>query len=401
MKDSKINLDLIFFGNLTNIYDYFKSSIDIDALVEGQIMDSEQVKSKNIFHHLAKEDLPTKNCLPIQYDLGFNYIEIETSFNPNLRLIMNKVNDIPKGYFVFDYFDSGEIFINEVLDTSILFAKPAFSSLMLQNFYSADDDCVFRKYPKQEEENIPVIPTISKAEQGIMYYGNPYRYKEDSVYSWIFPISDYFLVADWPAPDMNLETAIFSNIKKTVSLNSSISFDTPQEQRDIPLCQHFTFQMKNKEIDIISDNYKFANVVQNITMCSSPELTKNSSGMCYCPYGLSEQDACIGYAPAYKTVHTVSVELNNTNAKKDFAISTISTSLKNNIIQIQNKTDNVILNKFSVPSNIAIDVAVEESITVLNEYISCYTDSILHENVREESDETKTKESYILSIIGN
>ena len=364
-----------------------------------------------------------EDCLEINSKIDFEtdeylfYVTVPIEFFPSsfndVKINLNQVDDIPIGSFIFDYFGSGEIFINPLENVKIAYAKPSFVALIRNNFYTKNQKSAARQYPTESDCLIHVDLNENpddddNDDMGKYVLTYPYKRYGDGVYSWIFEINEFFQLEE---VSQFVETTIPVD-EEPLSINALDQFFTKYKKIDIKslnkisenmsensiVCKYFTVDAVGVPVKIVSKNYPFANIVPNTLMCSSPIKAPGTSSIHYCSFGLSGHHECEYYAPREEIVQTVLVNLENTTNSKDFMIVKSLDCSQQYTIKLLNKTDNVTLNQFTVSAD-KIEESELNAQNILNEYLSCYTNADIT-TVETDVEENVEVPSYILSIVG-
>lgn len=139
-------------------------------------------------------------------------------------------------------------------------------------------------------------------------------------------------------------------------------------------CKYVTYN--SSSLNIISDNYHYANNVDNMPICSHPELIKDS-GVTFCSYIACQSD-CAKYHSDFQTLKSTTVTSEATSVKYEYelAMTTVISffdSVKCYSFKINNVTSGTVVNELYYPCDVIdFDNAKAEAIRIYDEYISTY-----------------------------
>jgi len=185
-------------------------------------------------------------------------------------LYINYTQYCPPGYFIWDYFSSGELFINLSEDQSPISAKATFITLY-KNFLLKPN-----KLGSVHEIGTKPFDFVTSVKSPT----------SENVCAWMLSIEKFFDLQEI-APK---------------SLPSSLS-----------ICSFLTINDTNKSVLVKSDHYSFANVIDNVSVCSCPELASSNSYTTCTPATLGMSFAiCPKYSPKKELIKSTLVTLENT-----------------------------------------------------------------------------------------
>ena len=284
----------------------------------------------------------------------------------NYSLYINYANFCEPGNFVWDYFSSGELYINLPQGQSIKGAKTTIISL-------------FR--------NFLLNPT--KLGNVCSIGAKPY----DFVTSVKSPTSNDELLCAWM---FNLEK--FFEIEET-----SFSSPTPNP---ISLCSFLTIKNTAKSITIKSDSYSFGNFIDDTPVCSCPKMNSDSSTFAYCsPYLMgAHMDTCIGYSPKKEVLKSNLVTQENT---ENSLVLVLEYSLATNFdhkFEISSISHNKEVNHISTlnyPITENYEELLPSVISIYEEFLNNYVNSIKsdYSYSLEENNDLQVNPSYISSLL--
>lgn len=301
--------------------------------------------------------------VPIYYDPEYSQpffvAEITLADQPSysVKFFINHLDVVPDNYFIYDYYGSGEIYIN----------------------YNSFDkiSCVNIKFFTQT-----YISIISNT--------NPSPFPDP------FPlhISAPFVAAEYKHPlSQNscyyMNTPIFFNLDS--SDNSSTQVTLPTHSSPVKLCRHLTLNSN------ISEDYQFANVIDNLPICSTLSSEKN----CVTCKFTTRFSSCFFYSPSQTLISKVDINHSNTSSSTTISLSEVKTISDERLFVINNDTEDVLINEFVVPST--EDSLSEEDVQnhvsdVFMQILSAYKNDNVVDSPKESIVESNSK-SYILSLI--
>ena len=301
------------------------------------------------------------NIFPIQsaegYDQLFVLIPNQTD-DHFIRLFINDDSSIPDGYFVFDFFDSGQIYLN----ASTLTNKISCAQVNLRSFLNlifSNTATSLTTYPNSSGSTIFMNGFIVES----------FELYRSGMYGWKIPIEGFF--GDIP-----------ENIVTTKQKQLKIS----------PICKYYSHN------NIVSKDYRFANIISNFQSCSSHKRNNFETTLNGCLFEPRKQSDCPLYEPDISVIMTKEVKMFNSNSSEKFTLEHFYSRTGYNSFSIICGNDNV-LNNIVTPPEISYDEALTSATDIFEKYLECYTeatitrvDSIKLENV--------AYESLILTAVG-
>lgn len=309
----------------------------------------------------VEEYISKNNIFPIQqikdYTSPFILIPHESN-DHHIRLFINHDSSIPEGFFVFDFFDSGEIFLN----TDILSKKISHAEINLRNLINL----VFSSVPN------PLMQYPDS--DGLTVYLNGFfvevfkQYRND-MYGWKLPIQGFF-------------GSIPENIIDMKQKSPKVS----------PICKHYSLN------DIVSKNYRFANIITDFDSCSSSKRINYETILHSCLFEPKKQSECPFYEPDVSILLTKEVKMHNSNNSEKFRLEHFHSRTGYNSFSII-CGDNNVLNNIVTPPNISYDEALISAIEIFKKYLDCYTEASIVEIDLSEKESIEYK-SLILTAVG-
>jgi len=285
-------------------------------------------------------------------------------------LYINYTNtNCPTGYFIWDYFSSGELYVNTAENQSIKNAKSTFVTL-------------FKNFLSKPNKLGNILPIGSQPFEFVTSVNSPTSHEQnnDALCAWMFKIEKFFEVE-----------------KADVTSAAPIS---------IPLCSFLTLKDTNRSITIKSDHYSFANLIDDVSICSCPELnTSNSSYVSCTPsvLGLTFK-TCPKYSPKKELLKSTALALENTEKSfvlvLEYSLSQHFTHLFD-IHAIHTDSDPAHVFSLNYPLTENYDELVPSAIAVYEEFLNNYVNSVQSHPVVniEENTNLQINSSYISSLL--
>jgi hypothetical protein len=275
----------------------------------------------------------------------------------------------PKGYFIYDYFGSGELYINIPEDKYIVSVRPTFKTLYFNHITNG----MMKEYPS----NIGHKPT-SFAESCISPSSD--HLSDNPLYAWKMSIDTFFNTVDASEIDGKNQKVI----KKS------------------PVCKYLT--LHNDQHNITSEYYNFGNIIQNRSVCSCPKMgSKTSITPCHVVDMMSSipaESACASYVPLSKVIRTISVCPQNTEQQTNIQMRYSTTMTKEHSFIIENLTAQTILSALQFPSDLPYEDIITEVNGIFDELTSCYVPDDVNESSVIDTKEEVSKISYIQTLLG-
>lgn len=274
--------------------------------------------------------------------------------SPNFyNVYINHDENIPDNRFVWDYFSTGELYLNMNL-FNLTEYKDVFSVLYTSYFLTGK---------------------ISNPDQNTT---------SSLTFATVIPYSDYYAWA----------------------FDLSTFFEYEKIAQETPICEYMTISHSGPNgIVIRSSHYKFANIPNSYTNCSHPHLTANNP-IQSCHY-IGCNSNCPVYSPLTKVVHQRRVNKLNSSSFIDFQLTYSQSDRLVHIFQVKNLTDSLIVNTIRYPQDIqkSYDELLSEAMTVFDQYLEAYIDPTyttiqLSSDSTEDSFKDEQKPSYIASLLG-
>jgi hypothetical protein len=282
--------------------------------------------------------------------LYLNYIDSKSIFNFKL--------DNFSSFFIWDYFASGELYISLPPNKKIASAKNSFTKL-------------YNKYFLDGPLSSP-LPTSE-----IMNFFHEIAYcvtspSDLSVTAWAFDLELLFNLEDCEQP-----TAAQKN----------------------PVCKYFSINSSN--VIFKSEHYKFANLIENTSNCSSPQISSSDS-ISFCPQYIfnTPQTSCHYYSYDFTTVESTLIQPKNSSSTFTIDLIYANSLDSSHLFKIINTADSSEISSFHYPSDSLYEDILSEAISVYSNFIECYQDHDLSANVSKNQTIPETKLSYIQTLIG-
>lgn len=335
----------------SNINSLVESNVDIVENGDSFNMDSFSINNNSSDHEINEtED-------------GTHYVVIPVDNEGNsIRLFINQNENVPESAFLYDYFGSGEIFVNVPADKILTGAKEKFAAFYRKNFMGVGSS-LKTEYPSQ----IGVIPNSGS---GTSYPTPSTIGTSNPTYGWLFGLETYF----------NLEDS--NSVPKIVD----------------PICKYYSYSGKNKSENIISSEYNFANHIENYPSCSCAAKTGSPKSLGFCEFPKSCQTSCRFYSPLSETVSKVVITPNNSDQSIEFETVRLKLNNGNNLYRIINVSNLSVVNQIEVPSEVSEGDANKQVSEIFNEYISCYLDH-QHQNINLNTNDVVEKNSFIQTLL--
>lgn len=281
----------------------------------------------------------------IENSNGTKVATLKINKDSSCNFYISQYNHIPVGKVVYDYFHSGELFVNFPQSMGVLTSLTETLQTIYVNYALKD---TFFKDP-----NSTANPAWTK------------RYVDESLNGWIFDIDLIF----------NYEPAnVFT-----------------------PVCKHYTGFTKNGS-SVISSGYLFANKPDSVVSnCSNEKIVVSKTSLHNCPYSTKDAfSACPFYEYSYEVVKSFEVNSNSSNSQI-FELRYVKSNNDYAVYQLFDLKNNQI-------NYTAYEKDTEEFknnvLEVIEEIVSSYTSVSFDVNQRPGNLlSEKTKQSYILSLV--
>jgi len=284
-------------------------------------------------------------------EIGSKFSTVKMDSEHSVNFYINKYDKIPVNKVVYDFFNSGELFVNFPAHLGELTALTESIQTIYRNYIMKDS------FMKSPEPGPSTIPNWTE------------RYVDDRLNGWIF--------------DLNL---LFSTSPSTIP---------------VPVCKNFTGKTRDGSIHV-SSTYLFANQPSSIdSNCSSPKVYVNKLTPHHCVYSNPPNagynfSSCPFYEYDYELVKSVEVNPDTSKAQK-FEIRYIKLSDGFATYQLFDTTNNQV--NYVVHEKDTQELK-DNVILVMDEILSSYEHHILKPNQKqEESLSSFEKKSYILSLV--
>jgi len=283
--------------------------------------------------------------ISIEYDSNHEqcYFSISISDQGSLtKYYINFTKDIPENTFVFDYFNTSELFIN--------IPFPYVISSVMSTFYT-----LHKKY-LASPSRLSTLPT------SLNY--KPYTFATSVLsptnsqsFAWSFVLESFFHLSYDPN-----HSYYKSSNKSTCS--SVCSF----------------YSIKNDSLDILSPHYPFANRIKDYHFCSHKDLNINGS-INSCTFATMNipQTTCVKYLSKKNILLTTQISTENTSQSFNISLNHSHSIDGSHIFSIFNEQNSQDISVLIYPKDVQHDynTLVEEVTKIYKEYISCYDPSLL------------------------
>lgn len=332
----------------------------------------------------------------------------------SVKLYINNHITVPAGWMFYDYFGSGEVYVNPNIDIEIFGISESFGDLYKNHFA---DNGFFTKYSEKITDTFESIGS--------------YKIPEISpINGWLIPISKYALYEHKNIKDIldevlqidssaapvaqgtlveaekyflstPLNNKMASLIKEMISSRpvDQVPFENkPNFDPTEPICCNFNYT-DNKDIDHSAENYQFANRIPFYPTCSSSKRKDYNKVFTGCHYEEGSRRNCSFYEPMSQTITNVHITPKNSSNVIDISMHYEKGVDNKTRFKIVNKTDDVVITKFESSNDISYDESISEAQHILDEVISCYTDHEINSNTNIVEEIFVEKQSFIKTLL--
>ena len=307
-----------------------------------------------------------------QSDNGNRYFSLSYLPNPNdessvssINLYLNIDNEnVPSGTFIYDFYNTGEIFYNNTLSSE--------DSFNVIDIVSAKD--VFKKFYQRtfaiagfnsDLLNLHIANTVKTAKSitlGQSHFCHKYS-------GYIFSVSEFF---DYNTVNNHIPTKTYT-----------------------PICANYTFV--NDKYNIISKNYPYANVLNNVINCS--HHTTSTTPYVNRPCNVLDHSTCPYYIPSQEVIFSKTIKSNYSDSEQNISLTTFTTFDKVTVYRIYNHTVSSVICDLTYPYSSEADTNEQKShaIDIYNEIVSVY-DSHTFTDV-EQVDSSQSRTSYLSALV--
>lgn len=164
------------------------------------------------------------------------------------------------------------------------------------------------------------------------------------------------------------------------------------------MCRHIT--VNTELVKITSKEHAFANVPQNVSICTNPNLKKDDK-IVYCGFGVGpNQCACALYTPSYKVLKTYKTQGSNSLS---FCLSESIDFNGNKIYNLVNSDNDQVTYTLCPPVDSTLDQIISEADSIVKETLNSWPEDVsstLEEQVSSiQPKPVKEKKSFILSLV--
>jgi hypothetical protein len=296
----------------------------------------------------------------ILYNSDYNqsYIPVVSSSSLLYSLFLNIDYDrfedeFPNNFFVYDLFGSNEIYLPP---------PPSGHAYSLNEENRINFLKLFYYNFNTEEDNKNIRNLISN---------NTFPSSLLSLY--VAPVT----LIKFKVLEKNSNIYVLFYLDDFFTLTEIQNISTVQSQKSIPVssCKYLT--ISNKKHSFISSNYPYANLVDNIPICSNPNLTDSSNHPTTCPYyyissitnDFQSFLTCNHYSANEEIILDKIIYLDSNSSPVRISLSK-SISLNNNeLYKIHNHTENITIFDFEIDSEDKNNIDLN---SIFSEIISCY-----------------------------
>lgn len=274
--------------------------------------------------------------------------EVSTdSFNGSYTLFINHLSTLPAGIFVWDYFASGELWVN-FSHANLTSANTTLFSQIYKSYFL--NSGLLSKEP-------------TYAGHSPLDFVTSYQVYSDGTYGWAIPLDPFF----------EYERVVVSH----------------------PVCSYYS--VNNSSYKHLSEHYNFANIPSDTTCCSHPSVAS------FTPCKAAIQNNCSLYQSKTDVLATSTVSYLNSHTSLLFNLEYyLSFDLYHTFV-INNVTQSATLNTLIYPLDNDYDSLLQEALSIFDDYISSYsslgTSSLAIPTAS--SPDPVDKNSYVLSLIGD
>lgn len=280
-------------------------------------------------------------------------------------LYINYSENIAPDSFVWDYFSTGELYINIPKNKTIEYARDTFRTL-------------FKNYFLKPQRLGNPAPVGTKPFDFVTSVSSP---SSPNIQAWMFEISKFFSLKD---------------TSSKIPVASS------------PICSYLTINDPGKSFFIKSDSYIFANVPDNSFFCSCPSIIGQLPYASCAPYALlMPMNKCSGYNPKTTLLESKIVTLDNTTnfftLILEYSLSSQLTHQFNISSVTQDKEVNLVFS-LDYPLTEDYDKLLQSATEVYNTFLVNYTNATTSDSIKisqEDNipDQSKEVNSYIFSLL--
>lgn len=336
---------------------------------------------------LNEEEVPD-GCIPILDHHGPMLRVRTTADGAYINLYLNEATDIDEGYFIYDYYGSGQLYVNAGPNLQLQYANELFAKVISTSFINIESNSPFINYP---QDGTAVAGFGTNLIEAVNYH---------ETMAWRFAINDYFQLKI--KTSLNLKKKAFPAFSNFPAFSIKETEPAATQNQDVPLCKYFDFvsdaDMQSKLVHL-SEDYGFANRINNVRACCAPARNINTNSLVFCGFDVENQTHCRMYSPNITNVYSENITLFNSNDHKTFSIYHYQTLFNKNVFSLKNDTDQVLLTKIEFDSDISYDQGLASAMEALTNFSSCYSESSVTANQLSEQEKPEPK-SYILSLLG-
>jgi hypothetical protein len=317
------------------------------------------------------------NNVPVLFDLDTSqyYFDLPTpDTDYTTRFWLNPIHaakypgqtGCEEGEFVYDYFASGEVYLNIPENIYITSVAKTFFNVYKNHIVSPTGKLKEHPGCTGYSPSGHVVSCLSPSVDP--HISSP-------VYAWKFGINTFF------------NTVSSSEVKDKKKVISPAP------------CQYLTYHANDTKIT--SADYAFANVPPNIALCSSPVLSSKSSMTLCSSFHLGRIDKhCPHYVALSTIIKTTTVTPLNSENIINIQMRYSATLTGDHSFVIQNITDNATLTTLNYDKESNYDEVLVEANNIFEEFISCYDAHTLEDKNIEQEKISVNKVSYIQTLIG-
>jgi hypothetical protein len=348
---------------------------------------------------ILKESISlTSNSTGVIYSEKYDQLYIEYTKNDSTaRYFISHEANVPQGLVYYDYFNTGEMYYNfsnslPINGTSqgINTMHKVFNTEYFKNAnkdYISIADLIVKAFGISKAPNNQ-IPTEESTIDGMVYYSVSLNQKDieqqkesgNSKLGYYFPASYIFHFAD-------------EHIEEAQTAEQSSVVPVPE-----PLCSNFTYVSSNNKLNVVAENYNFANTFKDTSICTSEEILEaTKKDIYYCPYfNTSAYSACSYYKPNVNVIKVQKVSSEYSSDNHQVELQHYVTSEGSDVFRIVNQENSVLYKVYNPDKNYDELLALAEE--MFQDYATHYTTS-LSEEVEQVNITQATKVPYISSLV--
>lgn len=349
---------------------------------------------------ILKESISlTSNSTGVIYSKEYDQLYIEYTKNDSTaRYFISHEPNVPKGLVYYDYFNTGEMYYNFSGSLPINGTSQGINTMHkvfnTEYFKNANKDHMpianlIIKASAASKAPINQIPTEESTIDSMVHYSVSLNQKDldqqlkesDNLkLGYYFPASYIFHFAD-------------EHTDETPSAEQSPVVSVPE-----PLCSNFTYVSSNNKLNVVAENYNYANTFKDTSICTSEDILKaTKKDIYYCPYfNTSAYSACSYYKPNVNIVKVQKVSSEYSSDNHQVELQHYITAEGHDVFRIVNQENSVLYRVYNPDKNYDELLALAEE--MFQDYATHYTTSS-SEEVEQVNITQSTKVPYISSLV--